>query len=303
MRLPILTACLFFFSLSAGAAEPPAHAWGDLKAINDARLLTERLANLTWPFEAASSSPAVRGVLGLGGQIGLEFDRASHPGKADLRPLPEFGKLDKHGYRDAALAAARNLKIFLNYSAGFPKDSVKRVAAAARRLLPLLKAEALRLSVADPQSLYAQRLEEIDGQLRDGEEDGREIDLLFAVGELQLALDSYKKDKGAFPDKLERLVPGYLPELPLWNNRDHKGSAAALNYAGRAGKPRDAVTDAGGWLYFSEPASPHFGRVLPNCAHKTRSGRPVSEIAEPERPARKKGGNAAPPRPSKTSTP
>jgi len=165
--------------LLALACAPAAAGEGvraDIKDIAEARRLAEQIAHLTWPFEQASSSSATKGLLDLAGLARGELAAARPDKSADLKPLPEFGKLDYFGYRDATLAASQNLLVFLGASPALPDAALGRAGAAARALLPLLGSEALRISVADPKSLYDKRIEDMDKELEESRKDMLETD-------------------------------------------------------------------------------------------------------------------------------
>ncbi|GEM_PF-3231776 len=257
-------------------------ARADIRDIAETRRLAEQIAHLTWPFEQASSSSSTRGLLDLAVLTRAELAAVRSERMTHLRPLPEFAKLDLYTYRDATLAASQNLLVFLAASPSLPGEALGRAGAAARALLPLLNSEALRISVADPASLYAERIADMDRDLEESARNIQETDSTLALAELMLALGEYRKRNGAPPARLEALVPEFIERLPLWVTRHHQASAKVLNYVGPDKKPARAVTDDGGWLYFASPLSRYYGLVFPNCRHKMQDGRPAYLLGGPE---------------------
>ncbi|MCX5791951.1 MAG: hypothetical protein NTY45_07005, partial [Elusimicrobia bacterium] len=178
-------------------------------------------------------------------------------------------------------AASQNMLIFLGASPGLPRAAVHRVAVRARALLPLLKAEALRISVADPKSLFEKRITEYDKEMAENDKNMLETDSTLSLAELMLALGEYKKAKGTSPARLEEVAPAYIKEIPVWVSRHHSASYKVINYSGSAKKAGEAVTDAGGWLYFNSPESKFYGQVFPNCSHKDQNGKPTYALGGP----------------------
>ncbi len=244
--------------------------------------LAEQIAGLTWPFEQTSSSSATRGLLELAALTRAELAAARPEKTADLKPLPEFAKLDYYGYRDATLAASQNLLVFLEAVPSLPDAALRRAGDKARVLLPMLGSEALRISVADPKSLYDKRLDEMDRELAETNKNMLETDSMLAIGELMLALGEYRRRNGTPPARLEQLVPDFIKAIPIWGSRHHAGSAKVINYGGSDKKPAKAVTDEGGWLYFASPLSRYYGQVFPNCRHTDQQGKPTYLMGGPQ---------------------
>ncbi|HNT97291.1 MAG TPA: hypothetical protein PKK31_03380 [Elusimicrobiales bacterium] len=287
------TLALLLSLLCAPAASAGEGARADIRDIAETSRLAEQIAHLTWPFEQASSSSATRGLLDLAGLTRAELAAVRSERIPHLKPLPEFAKLDHYTYRDATLAASQNLLVFLAASPALPGEALGRAGAAARALLPLLNSEALRISVADPGSLYAKRIADMDRDLEESAGNIQETDSTLALAELMLALGEYRRRNGAPPARLEALVPEFIERIPLWATRHHQASAKVVNYGGSDKKPAKAVTDDGGWLYFSSPLSRYYGQVFPNCRHKMRDGRPAYLLGGPEHDRPQTGKAAA----------
>lgn len=99
--------------------------------------------------------------------------------------------------------------------------------------------------------------------------------VLKALRELRHALRRYYADTGGrYPSSPEVLVPGYLPALPALALPGHTRTARVTVVEGRE-YDKDisgAVTDSGGWLYFSGAGSANRGLLVIDCSHKGPAG-------------------------------
>ncbi len=99
------------------------------------------------------------------------------------------------------------------------------------------------------------------------------------LARLRRALQDFFADKGGrWPAALDELVPDYLPAIPALDLPGHEPSSS-VKYAegGPLGDdPAAAVSDSGGWLYFSGQASDNLGLVLIDCSHPDEKGAPWS---------------------------
>lgn len=283
--LPILACCAFAGTASAKTeVKAPAeeikevHSKQDLKAITDVQRLIEYAAALSGPFESPISSGVMREVVGISEAVRLEFDAISPTKMGAIGPLPKYEDLPKEKYEETAKAVAQNLYYFLGFRDSFTLPAVKRIADQAKAMTPALNTEALRLAAIDPAAVTAKAREKSKAQVLEAQALQEEADIFMAGAELILALDAYKKEKGTFPKSLEEIAPGYIAAIPAWTLGKHPASAKVLNEKSAKKKPASAVTDAGGWLYFSAPGSKFFGKVRPNCSHKDSEGRPMYEL-------------------------
>ena len=96
-------------------------------------------------------------------------------------------------------------------------------------------------------------------------------DLAALRSALQL---SYVANDGKYPADLAALVPDRIQAVPELYLPGHKRTAEvkAVNSKEFDGDPGQAVTDDGGWLYFSDQGLANYGLVLINCSHKDESG-------------------------------
>ena len=91
-----------------------------------------------------------------------------------------------------------------------------------------------------------------------------------ALAEIRRALQTYYGDHNAvFPKSLSELVPAYLSALPRLHLAGHKltGDTALVDSKEYDSDPAAAVTDSGGWLYFSSTQSANWGMLTIDCSH------------------------------------
>jgi hypothetical protein len=117
----------------------------------------------------------------------------------------------------------------------------------------------------------------ITGELarREKEQEDKELTsaALKTLQDLRAALQVYYGDNGGkYPADLAALAPARIPAIPeLWLPGHKKTSAVKLIDSKKYDKDlAGAVTDSGGWLYFSNPGSASYGLLVLNCSHKER---------------------------------
>lgn len=96
-----------------------------------------------------------------------------------------------------------------------------------------------------------------------------------ALQDLRAALQAWYGDNGGkYPADLAALVPGKIPAIPGLCLPGHKitSDVRVINSKNYDKDMADAVTDAGGWLYFSDPASSNYGLLVLNCRHTEPGG-------------------------------
>jgi hypothetical protein len=86
-----------------------------------------------------------------------------------------------------------------------------------------------------------------------------------------LLIAYYGDNEGVYPAAPEALIPKYLAAIPELELPHHNRTGAVELNAGTGAEIESAVTDSGGWLYFTNPASVHFGMLILNCSHKTKN--------------------------------
>ena len=89
------------------------------------------------------------------------------------------------------------------------------------------------------------------------------------------ALQVYYGDKGGvYPKDPALLIPAVMPEAPEICLPEH-GCTAKVKVIDSKKYDKDfsrAVTDSGGWLYFSNPGSDNYGLLALDCAHTEAGG-------------------------------
>lgn len=96
-----------------------------------------------------------------------------------------------------------------------------------------------------------------------------------ALQDLRAALQVYYgANGGKYPADLAALAPGRIPAIPeLWLPGHKKTSDVKIIDSKKYDKDlAGAVTDSGGWLYFSNPGSSSHGLLVINCSHKDQGG-------------------------------
>lgn len=103
------------------------------------------------------------------------------------------------------------------------------------------------------------------------------------LGSLRAAASIYYGDKeGVYPQRLDELVPQYVPGIPQTKLHDHARSDAVEAYGAEVctgspeyGQEIDAsrLKDTGGWGYVSDPKAACYGTVFVDCTHPDSKGR------------------------------
>ncbi|MCX5784641.1 MAG: hypothetical protein NTX59_03035 [Elusimicrobia bacterium] len=187
---------------------------------------------------------------------------APAPEAAQIRPgLPEAAKpAYTPKYLDETRQAMEYLSAMLAKQDRLEPEKLAETAKDITRLNEKLKAllgpEILKELEADEKTL----LEKQQGA--------------FAKGSLALVRSSlqiyYGDHNGVFPDNLGGLIPGYLESIPDLQLPVHEktGKITVIDSKKYDDNLSSAVTDSGGWLYFSSPDSMNFGMLLIDCSHK-----------------------------------
>ncbi|MDA8130030.1 MAG: hypothetical protein M0011_00855 [Elusimicrobia bacterium] len=84
----------------------------------------------------------------------------------------------------------------------------------------------------------------------------------------------YGVHDGKYPQDLAELVPDYLAAIPEATLPDHAATAGVKRVDSKKydkDYPK-AVSDEGGWLYFSDKGSQNYGLLLLNCSHTGPEG-------------------------------
>ena len=84
----------------------------------------------------------------------------------------------------------------------------------------------------------------------------------------------YATNGGKYPASPAKLVPDQINSVPALELPGHEASAA-ITLIDSKKFDRDAskaVTDSGGWLYFTAPESANYGLLLIDCSHREPGG-------------------------------
>jgi hypothetical protein len=92
-----------------------------------------------------------------------------------------------------------------------------------------------------------------------------------------LLIAYYGDTEGVYPATPQELVPKYLTSLPEVELSSHVITNFIELNADPGSDTKKAVTDAGGWLYFNNPASANFGMLILNCSHRDGRGNEFSD--------------------------
>lgn len=101
-----------------------------------------------------------------------------------------------------------------------------------------------------------------------------------ALGYLNLirsALEIYAQDNaGAFPGSLRELVPCYIKSIPELEIAGLRLTSESARIDSENSGIEEVLKDSGGWVYFSNPRNPNYGKVLIDCSI-TAHGRKLCE--------------------------
>jgi len=92
-----------------------------------------------------------------------------------------------------------------------------------------------------------------------------------SLAQTRTALQIYYSDhNGIFPKDLSELTTGYLKFIPELQLPGHvkTGNVTVIDSKKYENNLSSAVTDSGGWLYFSSTDSINSGMLVIDCAHK-----------------------------------
>lgn len=158
----------------------------------------------------------------------------------------------------------KNLSVLLERGAEIPQ-------ARKDALAPELAAFNAKVRIALGPELLAE-LARREKELEDAARAGAARKTLQA---LRAALQvHYSEQGGVYPEDLSRLAPGQLREIPELLLPEH-GRTATVTVIDSRKYDKDfseAVTDSGGWLYFSNPGAADYGLLVLDCSHTAPDG-------------------------------
>jgi hypothetical protein len=133
--------------------------------------------------------------------------------------------------------------------------------------------EIVRLDARVKKLLGPILLKEIEDQEKDQEYKARITGAKEELAGARAAILLYYGDsEGIYPANPADLIPKYMPAAPELELPGHiKTSAIELTDA-ECPDIEKAITDTGGWLYFTNPKSRCFGMLVLNCSHQDENG-------------------------------
>jgi len=98
-------------------------------------------------------------------------------------------------------------------------------------------------------------------------------EVLRKLSGLRVSLELYSMERRRKPASFEDIIKeGQLEAAPSLKLPGHSATSSVRN------APAFAISDTGGWAYVNAPASPDFGTIFIDCAHKDEKGRFWSEF-------------------------
>jgi len=167
-------------------------------------------------------------------------------------------------YAADVMRTMKDLSALLEHGAEIP-------AARMDALAPELK----KFDAKVKDALGKEITEDMARREKEQDEKDRAAAAKRALQDLRSALQVYYGDNGGkYPADLSALTPGKIPAIPELYLPGHKRTSDvkvvdSKNYDKALA---DAVSDTGGWLYFSNPASSSYGLLVINCRHAEAGG-------------------------------
>jgi len=179
------------------------------------------------------------------------------PAQAPAAPGPEIAQVMK------------SLSILLERSGEIPAEKLRALAPQAAAFNAKVKEALGEKILAD----VARRERELDEKAR-ADAAARTLQAFRAA--LQVA---YTEAGGKYPKNPAELAPRIIPAVPELHLPGHERTARiklvdSRKYDADISK---AVTDSGGWLFFSNPESANYGLLVLDCSHPGEDGQKFYE--------------------------
>ncbi len=257
-------------------------------AVKEEAPAQDTVADLASAVEKFGSRVSAVGAMALGGEqpsSGLMtalYDFRQAVREALGSTLKDRGQLDFKGNADLL---AKDYAVLKQYCAKIPAERKQALfssmvavenalgpTGAPAAVTPSREKVALRLKAA--QQLFAKAGQSLKKAGPDAVPALLETQAKSALLQMRAALELFKLDKGGCPAELSFLVPEYFPEIPAVTAAGGKKSAAVKVISEDTfADPLDAVSGAGGWLYFADKTSPFYCKALINSRKKSSSGK------------------------------
>lgn len=131
------------------------------------------------------------------------------------------------------------------------------------------------ITAGTPAALPPAEGAELERKLTDMRDRAAAAKAVRDLARLRRALqDFFAGTGGRWPSSLDELVPDYLTEIPVLDLPGHAPSSEVRTISGTLHDEdaAAAVSDTGGWLYFSDPDSDNWGLALIDCSHGHEGG-------------------------------
>lgn len=171
---------------------------------------------------------------------------------------------DPPQYRPDIARIMKDLSVLLEHAGEIPAERMKA-------LEPKLKEFDLKVREAIGKDI----LEKIAAAEKAKEDRRRTEEAVYLLQAFRASLQiHYGEQGGKYPAGLAELAPKYIREIPSLTLPGH-GRTAGVTVIDSRKYDKDypkAVTDSGGWLYFSDPKSKNYGLLLIDCSHSGPDG-------------------------------
>lgn len=167
-------------------------------------------------------------------------------------------------YSPAIQRTMKNLSVLLERGAEVPPERLEALAPELAAFNEKVK-EALGPDIL---AAVARR----ERELEDKERSAKALRTLQAF---RAALQVYYGEKGGeYPKSPAQLVPAMLSGVPelLLPEHDRTSGITVIDSKKYDKDFSRAVTDSGGWLYFSNPGSDNYGLLVLDCSHAEAGG-------------------------------
>jgi hypothetical protein len=167
--------------------------------------------------------------------------------------------------REAEMRETRNyLDLLLEYGDRVPAEKLEELARDAAKFTSAVK-----------KTLGGEILAEAAARQKAAEGLRRTAAAKKVISDVRYALQvTYGERGGKYPAHPWEMVPGRFKLPPGVALPDHEltSEVRLIDSKKRHEDLGKAVNDEGGWVYFSNPDSEHYGLLLLNCSHKDRQG-------------------------------
>jgi len=188
-----------------------------------------------------------------------DVKQAAPEAAAAQKPQPPQNK-----YAAEITQTIKNLSALLERSAEIPQAKLDALAP---------EITAFNGKVKD--TLGKDLLADIARREKEAEDRARATAAKQTLQAFRAALQVYYGDKGGvYPKSLELLIPSVIQEIPelYLPGHDRTNKVTVIDSKKYDKDFSKAVTDSGGWLYFSDPGSDNYGLLTLDCSHTEPGG-------------------------------